>query len=93
MEQQVVLDHAPPAVPLLLYVAVAPIQSGEAPLTVPADTFGETVNDLKELTPLTVYVISVVPALKAVTNPVAAFTVATEVLVLDHVPPAVPLLV
>ena len=31
-----VLDHAPPAVPLLLYVAVAPIQSGEVPDTVPA---------------------------------------------------------
>jgi hypothetical protein len=48
------LDHAPPVVALLLYVAAAPIQSGEGPLTVPADTFGETVKVLKELTPLTV---------------------------------------
>ena len=40
-------DHAPPAVPLLLYVAVAPIQSGEAPLTVPALTLGDTVNVAK----------------------------------------------
>jgi hypothetical protein len=64
--------------------------SGEVPLTVPAVTFGETVNVLKELTALTVYVISVVPALTAVTNPVVAFTVAMEVLVLLHVPPASP---
>ena len=44
----------PPDVPLLVYVAVPPIQSGEVPLTVPAETFGETVSVLNELTPLTV---------------------------------------
>ena len=48
----------PPASPLLLYVAVAPIQSGEVPLTVPALALGLTVNNLDELTgppqPLTV---------------------------------------
>ena len=38
------LLHDPPASPLLLYVAVAPIQSGEAPLTVPAFALGFTVN-------------------------------------------------
>src|SRR4029078_1640334 len=77
---------------------VAPIQIGEVPLTVPAVTFAETVNVLNEETGdphplLTVYVISVVPAVTAVTSPVDAFTVATEVLVLLHAPPAVPLLV
>jgi hypothetical protein len=35
----------PPALPLLEYVAVDPIQSGEAPLTVPAVAFGLTVSD------------------------------------------------
>ena len=79
-------------------MAVAAIQSGELPLTVPAFAFGETVKVLKEdrglpQPPLTVYVISVVPVAIAVTSPVDAFTVATEVLVLLHAPPAVPLLV
>ena len=37
------LVHAPPASPLLLYCAVAPIQSGEVPLTVPALAFEFTV--------------------------------------------------
>ena len=68
------------------------------PLTVPAISFGETVNVLNEETGepqplLTVYAISAVPAATAVTSPVDAFTVATEVLVLLHAPPAVPLLV
>ena len=74
------------------------MQIGEVPLTVPAVTFGETVNVLNEETGepqpvLTVYVISVVPAATAVTSPVDAFTVATEVLVLLHAPPASPLVV
>ena len=74
------------------------MQIGVVPLTVPAVTFGETVNVLNDDTGLpqpllTVYVISVVPAATAVTNPVDALTVATEVLVLLHAPPAVPLLV
>ena len=37
------LVHAPPLVPLLLYCVVAPIQSGDVPLTVPALTFAFTV--------------------------------------------------
>ena len=74
------------------------MQIGVVPLTVPAVTLGETVKVLNEDTgllqpELTVYVMSVVPAVTAVTNPVLEFTVATEVLVLLHVPPAVPLLV
>ncbi len=35
--------HAPPALPVLVYVAVAPIQSGVVPLTVPALALGLTV--------------------------------------------------
>ena len=74
------------------------MQIGVVPLTVPAVTFGETVKVLNDDTGLpqpllTVYVISVVPAATAVTNPVPELTVATEVLVLVHAPPAVPLLV
>ncbi len=42
-----VLLHAPPASPLLLYVAVAPIHNGLVPLTVPAFAFGLTVKVLK----------------------------------------------
>ena len=74
------------------------MQIGVVPLTVPAVTLGETVRVLNEDTglpqpELTVYVISVVPAATAVTDPVLELTVATEVLVLLHAPPAVPLLV
>ena len=74
------------------------MQIGVAPLTVPAITFAETVKVLKEEMGLpqplpTVYVMSEVPAATAVTNPVLEFTVATELLVLLHEPPAVPLLV
>ena len=92
------LLQLPPAVPLLVYVAAAPIQSGEVPLTVPALTFGDTVSVLNDDTGLphplfTVYFILAVPALTAVTNPETAFTVATDVLLLLQFPPAVPLLV
>ena len=38
-----VLLHAPPASPLLVYVAVAPIHNGLVPLTVPAFALGLTV--------------------------------------------------
>jgi hypothetical protein len=91
------LLHDPPAVPLLVYVVVWPIQSGDVPLTVPADTFAFTVNACEALAepqpPDTVYVIFVVPADTAVTTPVVELTVATDVLLLLHDPPAVPLLV
>jgi hypothetical protein len=40
----------PPASPVLLYVAVELIQSGEAPLTVPALAFGLTVKVADALT-------------------------------------------
>ena len=46
------LLHDPPASPLLVYVAVAPIQSGDVPLTVPALAFGLTVNDCDAVTGL-----------------------------------------
>ncbi len=41
---------------------------------------------------LTVYMISVVPVPVTVTNPLTAFTVATNVLLLLQVPPGSPLL-
>ncbi len=41
-----VLLHAPPASPLLLYVAVAPIHNGVVPLTVPALALALTVKVL-----------------------------------------------
>ena len=74
------------------------MQIGVLPLTIPAVTFGETVRVFNEvrglpLQAITVYTISVVPAATAVTSPVDEFTVATEVLVLLHAPPVVPLLV
>ena len=89
------LLHVPPVVPLLLKVAAEPTQSVDVPETVPADTLAFTVTAINAETGLpqpvdTVYVISVVPAATAVTSPVAAFTVATEVLLLLHVPPVVP---
>ena len=92
-----VLLQLPPEVPLLVYVTITPIQSGDVPLTVPALTFGDTVSVLNDDTvpphPLTVYVILAVPALNALTTPVPGITVATDVFVLLQVPPAVPLLV
>ena len=44
------LLQLPPASPVLLYVAVWPIQSGDAPLTVPAFAYGSTVNEADALT-------------------------------------------
>ena len=89
--------HAPPAVPVLLYVAVAPIGRLVIPLTTPADTFGLTVSIVEALTvlhePVTVYIILVVPAFTAVTIPVDEFTVANDVFELLQLPPGVPLLV
>ena len=46
------LLHDPPASPLLVYVAVAPIQSGDVPLTVPALALGFTVKLFDALTGL-----------------------------------------
>ena len=40
------LLQLPPAVPVVVYDAVAPIQSGDVPLTVPAVTLGLTVRFL-----------------------------------------------
>ena len=46
------LLQVPPALPLLVYVADEPIQSGEVPLTVPAFAFGLTVKLFDALTGL-----------------------------------------
>jgi len=91
-------DHAPPASPLLEYVAVCPTVSGEVPLIVPTFTLGFTTTFCCALTGAphpddTVYVMVAVPALTPVTCPVEALTVAMEVFELLHVPPDVPLLV
>ena len=93
-----VLLQLPPASPLLVYVAVAPAQSGDEPLTVPAFAFALTVSVFDADTGLphpllNVYVIFVVPAETAVTTPVPATTVATAILLLLQLPPVVPLLV
>ena len=44
------LDQAPPASPLEVYVAVAPIHNGEVPETVPALALGSTLTDFCEET-------------------------------------------
>ena len=54
-----VLLQVPPVFPLLVYVAVAPIQSGDVPLTVPAVAFGLTVNVFDALTGLAQPVLTV----------------------------------
>ena len=46
------LLHAPPVLPLLVYVAVAPIHKGLVPLTVPALALGLTVNVFDAVTGL-----------------------------------------
>ena len=46
------LLQVPPVLPLLVYVADRPIQSGDVPLTVPALAFGLTVRVLNEDTGL-----------------------------------------
>ena len=53
------LLQLPPEVPLLVYVAVAPIQSGDVPLTVPALTLGSTVKVLEALRGLPLHAITV----------------------------------
>ena len=44
------LLQLPPELPVLLYVAVWPIQSGDVPLTVPALALGLTVKEADALT-------------------------------------------
>ena len=91
------LLQLPPPVPLLVNVAVDPTQTVAAPLTMPAKAAGFTVITLFELNVpqllVTVYLIVELPAATPVTTPVAAFTVATDVLRLIQLPPALPLLI
>ena len=74
----------------------APTHNGEAPLTVPAFTFGFMVTafdaDAGPLHPLTVYMILAVPALTPVTDPELASTEAIPGALLLQVPPGLPLL-
>ena len=91
------LLHTPLASPSLVNVLVNPIQIGLTPLTIPAFAFGLTVTVLVAVKfvpqPVTVYVITDIPALTPVTTPEAASTVATLVVPLLHTPLASPLLV
>ncbi len=88
------LVHVPPASPLLIKAIVVPRQTEEAPLMVPALAFGETVTASvavavpQEL--VTLYEMVALPGFTPVTTPVFAFTLATLVLSLLHVPPASP---
>lgn len=50
--ERLVLLQLPPASPSLVYVFVAPLQSGEVPLTVPAFAFGLTINNWEDETGL-----------------------------------------
>ena len=85
------LLHVPPLFPFEENVVDVAMQIGDVPVTVPAFAFGLTVNVWnEEAGPVTVYVISVVPALNAVTKPEVGFTDATAGLVLLHVPPPSP---
>ena len=64
--------HVPPGSPLLEYVAVCPIQSGEDPLITPEFAFGFTVNkaceDVKETPHVVVTITSYEPASPALTD-------------------------
>ena len=81
------LLHVPPVV-ISDNVVVDPTQTEAAPVI--ADGSALTVSDLDVTHPAdVVYVIFTVPADAPVTSPVALLTVATEVLLLLHVPPVV----
>jgi len=93
------VDQAPPALPLLVNVVVPATQMPCVPLKVPA--FGAAVTVTVRVAvaleqppvPVTVYVIVAVPAATPVTTPEELFTVATAASLVDHAPPALPLLV
>ena len=80
--------HVPPGTALLRVMDVV-AQTAAGPVIVPASGCGFTVNDRTDWQPVgSVYIITVVPAFKPATMPVADPTDATEVLLLLHVPPA-----
>jgi hypothetical protein len=89
----VALDQVPPAV-VLVQFAVEPIHIGVVPVIVcgvGALTVTVCVAVFTQPPIVTEYVITDVPALIPVTSPVAAPTVATAGVALDHTPPAVVL--
>ena len=89
------LVHVPPTVPLLVNDVDKPAQTAAAPLTVPAFGTGLTVMlvEVEEVAQLdiTVYVMVAVPVPVPKTTPFTS-TIATALLLVLHVPPAVPLL-
>ena len=91
------LLQLPPLIPLLVNVAVEPMQTVKAPLTVPAFASGLTVINFVEMNEpqlfVIVYWIDAFPAATPVTKPVVVFTVATDGVTLLQLPPVVPLLV
>ena len=91
------LLHVPPLIPVLVNGVDKPVQTDAAPLKVPAFATGFTVTawvavDVPQ--PFeTVYFMVAMPEAMPETRPVTASTVATDVLLLDHVPPLFPLAV
>jgi hypothetical protein len=89
----VALLHVPPAV-VLVHIPELPIHKGDTPVMVWA--IGAVIVTvfvvvLTQPPTVTEYVITDVPAVTPVTDPVAAFTVALAGVALLHVPPAVVL--
>ena len=88
--------HVPPLVPFDVKVVVPPTQTACVPLKVPALDAAVTVTVRVAVeaghppAAAIVYVIVAVPAATPVTTPVELFTVATAVLLDDHVPPLLP---
>jgi hypothetical protein len=89
----IALDHTPPAV-VLVHVSVLPIHKVDIPVIVwaiGAVIVTVCVAVLTQPPTVTEYIISDVPEVTPVTNPVAGSTVATAGVALDHTPPAVVL--
>jgi len=90
------VDQAPPALPLLVNVVVPATQMPCVPLKVPAFGAAVTVTERVAVAleqppaPVTVYVMFAVPAATPVITPEEAFTVAMPTASEVHVPPVFP---
>jgi hypothetical protein len=90
------LDHVPPESPSVSKSDVLPEHTASVPLSVPASGAVVTVAVLVAVAsehppvPVTVYVMSELPAATAVTTPVELLIVATLTSALDQVPPESP---
>lgn len=81
-----------PVPPLLLTVAVAPMQTLPAPVIAGGNGFTVSVRVMEQPVEESVKVMVVVPAATPLTTPVAMLIVAVPVLLLAHVPPPALLL-